>query len=170
MAKRKAKKKPAKRKQAKKSAKRRPAKKSKKAAKKASAPQKPARRKKRKSNAKFVDGFVIPMPKKNVKDYQKIARKAGKIWMEHGALEYREAVGTDMRTQMGVPFPRLAKAKKGETVVFAWIVYNNRQHRNEVNKAVMKDKRIHKICKPEDMPFNVKRMTYGGFEALVDFA
>ena len=116
--------------------------------------------------AKYVDGFVIPIPKKNLQAYRRIAQKAGKIWREYGALEYRECAGDDLKVQMGVPFTRLAKVKPGETVVFAWIVYKSRAHRNSVNAKVMKDPRLH--MDPKAMPFDFKRMTYGGFNALVD--
>lgn len=115
----------------------------------------------------YVDGFVLVVPKKNLKAYMALAKKAAKIWKEYGALEYSEAVGDDLNTKWGVPFPKLAKAKKGETVVFAWIVYKNRKHRNEVNKSVMKDKRLQKMCDPTNMPFDMKRMSMGGFEMMV---
>lgn len=115
----------------------------------------------------YVDGFVLVVPKKNLKAYVAMAKKASKIWKEYGALEYREAVGDDLNTKWGVPFPKLAKAKKGETVVFAWVVYKNRKQRNEVNKKVMKDKRLQKMCDPANMPFDMKRMSMGGFEIVV---
>ena len=118
--------------------------------------------------ARYVDGFVIPMPKKNLALYKKIATNAGKIWCEHGALEYRECVLEDP-TPMGMPgFPGLAKAKKNETVVFAWIVYKSRAHRDRVNKKVMADPRIHRACDPNNMPFDCTNMAYGGFTVLVD--
>lgn len=116
--------------------------------------------------AKYVDGFVIPIPKKNLQAYRRIAQKAGKIWREYGALEYRECAGDDLKVPMGVPFTRLVKLKPGETVVFAWIVYKSRAHRDSVNAKVMKDPRLH--MDPKAMPFDFKRMTYGGFKALVD--
>lgn len=116
----------------------------------------------------YVDGFVVPIPKKNVEAYRRIARKAGKIWREHGALEYRECVGEDLAVKMGTPFPRLAKLKPGETVVFAWIVHRNRAHRDRVNAKVMADPRIAKMMQDKPMPFDVKRMAYGGFEVMVD--
>jgi uncharacterized protein YbaA (DUF1428 family) len=117
---------------------------------------------------KYVDGFVIPMAKKNIEQYRQIAQKAGKIWREHGALEYRECVGEDLDVQMGFPFPRLAKAKRGETVLFSWIVYKSRAHRDNVNAKVMKDPRILNMMKDQKMPFDMKRMTYGGFSVLVE--
>jgi uncharacterized protein YbaA (DUF1428 family) len=117
---------------------------------------------------RYVDGFVIPIPKKDLDAYRRIARQAGKVWMELGALEYRECVGEDLASQMGVPFARLTRAKKGETVLFSWIVYKSRAHRDRVNAKVMKDPRIAKMMQPGASPFDIKRMTYGGFEVLVD--
>lgn len=116
---------------------------------------------------KYVDGFVIPIPKKNVQAYRRIARDAGKIWREHGALEYRECVGDDLKTKMGLSFPRLARTKPNETVYFSWIVYRSRAHRDSVNKKVMKDPRMAKMMNMA-MPFDIKRMSYGGFKVLVD--
>lgn len=116
---------------------------------------------------RYVDGFVLPVPKRNLNAYFRMAKKAGKIWREHGALEYRECVGDDLKVKMGLPFPRLAKLKAGETVVFSWIVYKSRTHRDRVNTKVMKDPRIMAMGNPEAMPFDVKRMAYGGFKILV---
>ena len=115
----------------------------------------------------YVDGFVLTVPKKRMNEYRRMATMAGKIWREHGALEYRECVGDDMQVKMGVPFPRLAKAKPSEVVVFSWIAYKSRAHRDKVNAAVMKDPRIHKMCDPKNPPFDMKRMSYGGFKLLV---
>ena len=92
--------------------------------------------------AGYVDGFVIPIPRKKIEAYRRISAKAGKVWREHGALDYRECVGDDLNIKMGVPFPKLAKAKPGETVVFSWIVYKSRAHRDRVNAKVMKDPRL----------------------------
>ncbi len=117
---------------------------------------------------KYVDGFVLVVPKKNIKKYQKIAHKAGKIWREHGALEYFECTGQDLKSQFGLPFPKLVKTKKDETVVFAWIVYKSRKHRDQVNKKVMADSRLNALMDPEDMPFDMKRMSYGGFDVIVE--
>lgn len=117
---------------------------------------------------KYVDGFVIPLPEKNLADYRKMARLAGKVWREHGALEYRECVGEDMDVKFGLPFPKIAKTKPGETVVFAWIVYKSRAHRDKVNAKVMADPRLAKMMDPKNQPFDCKRMTYGGFEVIVD--
>lgn len=116
----------------------------------------------------YVDGFVLPVPKKNLKAYFQMAGKAGKIWREHGALEYRECVGDDLKVKMGLPFPRLAKLKPGETIVFSWIVYKSRAHRDRVNATVMKDPRIKGMCDEKSMPFDVKRMAYGGFKVAVE--
>jgi uncharacterized protein YbaA (DUF1428 family) len=115
----------------------------------------------------YVDGFVLPIPKKNVAAYRRIAAKAGKIWREHGALDYKECVGDDLNIKMGVPFGKLAKLKPSETVVFAYILYKSRAHRDRVNAKVMKDPRLTSMG-PEKMPFDVKRMSYGGFKLLVD--
>ena len=120
--------------------------------------------------ARYVDGFVLPMPKKNVEAYRKIAAKAGKVWREHGALDYRECVGDDLNVKgMGVPFPRQIKTKPGETVVFSWILYKSKAHRDAVNKKVMKDPRLAAMMSGEEkMPFDVKRMLYGGFKVIVE--
>ena len=114
----------------------------------------------------YVDGFVLPVPKKNLRAYRDISQKAGKIWREHGALEYRECVGDDLKVKMGVPFPRQVKLKRGEAVVFSWIVYKSRKHRDGVNARVMKDPRMAKMAK--SMPFDFRRMSYGGFKVFVD--
>ncbi len=116
----------------------------------------------------YVDGFVLVLPKKNLDTYVRIAQKAGKIWMEHGALEYRECVGEDLNIKMGLPFPKLVKLKPSETVVFSWIVYKSRAHRDKVNSKVMKDKRIIEDMKNMESPFDMKRMAYGGFETIVE--
>ena len=114
----------------------------------------------------YVDGFVLSVPKKNLAAYTRMSRTAGKIWRKHGALEYRECVGDDVKTKMGVPFPRLAKTRAGEIVVFSWIVYKSRAHRDRVNAKVMTDPRMNTITGP--MPFDMKRMAYGGFKVIVD--
>ena len=116
---------------------------------------------------KYVDGYVLPVPKKKLNIYRRIAQKAGKIWREHGALEYRECVGDDLDVKWGVPFPKQMKLKPGETVVFAWIVFTSRAHRDRVNAKVMKDPRL-AAMDPKSMPFDCKRMVYGGFKVLVD--
>ena len=117
---------------------------------------------------KYVDGFVLPVPKKNLPAYRRMAAMAGKVWREHGALDYKECVGNDLKVKCGVPFPRQMKLKPGETVVFSYIVYKSRAHRDRVNAKIMKDPRIAQMCDPKDMPFDVKRMLYGGFEVMVD--
>ena len=115
---------------------------------------------------KYVDGFLLPVPKKKLQAYRRIAQKAGKVWREHGALDYMECVGDDLNNKWGVKFPKVAKLKPGETVVFSYIVYKSRAHRDRVNAKVMKDKRIADSMN-QAMPFDVKRMAYGGFKVLV---
>jgi uncharacterized protein YbaA (DUF1428 family) len=117
--------------------------------------------------AHYVDGFVIPLPKKNLEDYRRGAQKAGKIWRDHGALEFRECAGDDLNIKMGKPFPRGIKTKPGETVLFSYIVFKSRAHRDSVNAKVMKDPRLAKLMK-SPMPFDVKRMLYGGFKTIVE--
>ncbi len=115
----------------------------------------------------YVDGFVIAVPRKKLPAYQKLAKAACKVWREHGALDYKECVGDDLKTQFGLSFPQLAKVKPGETVVFAYIVYKSRAHRDRVNAKVMKDPRMAEMCKPGEEPFDMKRMSYGGFKVIV---
>jgi uncharacterized protein YbaA (DUF1428 family) len=117
--------------------------------------------------ALYVDGFVIPLPKKNLDDYRRGAQKAGKIWRDHGALEFRECAGDDLNIKMGKPFPRGIKTKPGETVLFSYIVFKSRVHRDRVNAKVMRDPRLAKLMK-SPMPFDVKRMLYGGFKTIVE--
>lgn len=114
----------------------------------------------------YVDGFVLPVPKKNLAAYRRMAQRASKIWRELGALEYRECVGEDLDVKCGLPFPRGIKTKPGETVVFAWIVYKSRAHRDRVIAKVMKDPRIADMCDPKNMPFDCARMLYGGFNTI----
>lgn len=116
----------------------------------------------------YVDGFVIAVPKKNVAAYRKIARLAGKVWREHGALDYREFVADDAPVGKLTSFPRSVKMKPNETVVFSYILYKSRKHRDKVNAAVMKDERIAKMMNPKAMPFDAKRMIYGGFKSIVE--
>ena len=118
--------------------------------------------------ANYVDGFVAPVPKGKVDAYRRMARKAGKIWREHGALEYRECVGDDVKKGKVTSFPQSVKLKPGETVVFSWIVYKSRAHRDRVNAKVMKDPRLADMMGPKAMPFDTKRMFFGGFEVVVD--
>jgi uncharacterized protein YbaA (DUF1428 family) len=117
---------------------------------------------------RYVDGFVLPVPRKNLAAYRRMARRAGRVWREHGAVEFRECVGEDLRVKSLVPFPRRIKLKPGETVVFSWIGFKSRAHRDRVNARVMKDPRLAKMMNGQSMPFDVKRMLYGGFEVLVD--
>jgi len=114
----------------------------------------------------YVDGFVIPIPKKNLKAYARMAKVGAKTWMEHGALDYKECVADDLQTKWGTPFPRLMKLKPGETVVFSYIVFKSRAHRDRVNAKVMKE--MEKLGGTPDMPFDMKRMVYGGFKTLVE--
>jgi uncharacterized protein YbaA (DUF1428 family) len=114
----------------------------------------------------YVDGFVVPVPKKSVEAYRKLTRKAGKIWKEHGALEFREAVADDVKKGKWTSFPRSVKLKPGETVFFSWIVYKSRADRDRINAKVVKDPRIAGMDM-KDMPFDAKRMIYGGFKVLV---
>lgn len=118
--------------------------------------------------SKYIDGFVLPIPKDKLAQYREIATKASAIWKEHGALEYIEAVGDDLDVQDQVPFPKLAGATAEETVILAYIVYESREHRDAVNAKVMADPRIHEMCGPADSPFDCKRMAYGGFRAIVE--
>ena len=115
----------------------------------------------------YVDGFVIPIATKKLPAYLRMAKKACKIWMEHGALEYREAIGDDLASDFGTTFTRQLKLKKGETVVFAWVVYKSKAHRDSVNEKIMQDPRIQKMCDPKNPPFDMKRMMYGGFKIKV---
>ena len=116
----------------------------------------------------YVDGFIVPVPKKNLQAYRRMAQKAGKVWRDHGALEYRESVADDVKVGKRTSFPRSVKRKPGETVFFSWIVYKSRGDRDRVLKKVMKDKRLAKMMDPKAMPFDAKRMIYGGFKILVD--
>jgi uncharacterized protein YbaA (DUF1428 family) len=117
--------------------------------------------------AKYIDGFVIPVPKRKITAYIRMARLAGKVWREYGAVEYFECVGDDLNVKMCLSFPKGIKAKPGETVIFSFIVYKSRAHRDAVNKRVMKDPRIQAMMK-EAMPFDGDRMIYGGFKVVVD--
>ena len=116
----------------------------------------------------YVDGFVIPIAKKNLKAYKAMATLGAKVWRDHGALEYKECIGDDLAVKMGMPYGKLLKLKKGETAVFSWITYKNKAHRDKVNAKVMKDKRLAGSMDPKKMPFDMKRMSYGGFTVLVD--
>jgi uncharacterized protein YbaA (DUF1428 family) len=115
----------------------------------------------------YVDGFVVPVPKKQLAAYRRLARKAGKIWREHGALEFRECVADDVKVGKWTSFPRAVKLKRNETVVFSWITFRSRADRDRVNAKVMKDPRLAGMDM-KDMPFDGKRMIYGGFKVLVE--
>ena len=119
--------------------------------------------------AKYVDGFVLPVPKDRVEDYRKIAQNAGEVWREHGALEYYECVADDVEVGELTSFPRSVQAEDGETVVFAWITYESRAERDRINAEVMKDPRMSGM-NAEDMPVDMRRMIHGGFEAIVEIA
>ena len=115
----------------------------------------------------YVDGFIVPVPKKSLNAYRAIARKAGKVWREHGALDYRECVAEDVKKGKWTSFPQSVKLKPNETVVFSWITYKSRKHRDKVNAKVMKDKRLNGMDM-KDMPFDGKRMIFGGFKVMVE--
>ena len=118
---------------------------------------------------RYVDGFVIPLKKNKLATYRRIAAAAGKIWKKHGALEYVEAVGDDLKIKgMVNSFPKIAGTKAGEIVLFSFIIYKSRQHRDRVNAKVMKDPLLMSLCNPESSPFDFRRMAYGGFKAFVD--
>jgi uncharacterized protein YbaA (DUF1428 family) len=119
--------------------------------------------------ARYVDGFLLPVPKKNLDAYRRMSRRAGRIWKKHGALEYRECAGDDLKVKSGMrSFSKGASVKSGETVLFSWIVYRSRKHRDQVNAKVMKDVRLLGMMKNTERPFDVKRMLYGGFRVIVD--
>ena len=116
----------------------------------------------------YVDGFVVPVPKRNLPAYRRMALKMGKVWRRHGAIEFREFVADDVKMGKRTSFPRSVKRKPNETVVFSWIVYKSREHRDRVNAKVMKDPRLAKMMNPKALPFDAKRMIFGGFKNLVD--
>lgn len=117
--------------------------------------------------SRYVDGFVLPVPKEKIDAYRRMAEAAGKIWKEHGALEFIECAGDDLEVKDQVPFPRIMDAKPGETVVFSWIIFKSREHRDEVNAKVMSDPRLAQTMEGE-MPFDCQRMAYGGFKTIVE--
>jgi uncharacterized protein YbaA (DUF1428 family) len=116
---------------------------------------------------KYVDSYVLPIPKKNLAAYFRMARKAAKVWREHGALNYHECVGEDLDVKFGLPFPRGIRSKKGEVIVFAWVEYKSRAHRDRVNAKVMSDPRLAAMCDPKNLPFDGARMIWGGFKVVV---
>lgn len=115
----------------------------------------------------YVDGFVVPVPVKNLAAYRRMARKAGKVWRDHGALEYKECIADDVKPGKHTSFPQSVKLKSGETVVFSWIVYKSRAHRDRVNAKAMADPRLADMMDPKKMPFDGKRMFWGGFKVFV---
>lgn len=118
--------------------------------------------------ANYVDGFVVPVPKKNLDAYRRMAQKAGRVWREYGALAYVECVADDVKVGKVTSFPQSVKLKRGETVVFSWIVYKSRAQRDRVNKKVMADPRLAAMMNPKTLPFDGKRMFYGGFKVLLE--
>jgi uncharacterized protein YbaA (DUF1428 family) len=116
----------------------------------------------------YVDGFVLPVPEKKLDAYRRMARKAGKVWRDHGALEYRECVADDVKPGKLTSFPQSVKLKPGEKVVFSWITFKSRADRDRVNAKVMKDPRLAKMMDPKSNPFDMKRLIYGGFKVVVD--
>ena len=118
----------------------------------------------------YVDGFIVPVPKKKLAVYRKIAKKAGKVWMDHGALSYAECVADDVKKGKWTSFPRSVKLKPGEVVVFSWITYTSRKSRDAIMGKVMKDKRLAAMMDPKAMPFDGKRMIFGGFKTMMEFA
>jgi uncharacterized protein YbaA (DUF1428 family) len=118
---------------------------------------------------KYVDGFVVPVPKKNLDAYRRMSRKAGKVWMEYGALQYVESVADDVKPGKVTSFPQSVKLKADETVFFSWIVYKSRKHRDSVNAKVMKDPRLADMMDPKKLPFDGMRMFWGGFKGVVEY-
>ena len=118
--------------------------------------------------ANYVDGFVLPIPKRNVAKYRGIARKAGRVWRDHGALAYVECIGDDVKPGRWTSFPQSVKLKPNEVPWFSWIVFKSRRHRDAVNAKVMKDPRLADMMNPKAMPFDGKRMIYGGFKVMVE--
>jgi uncharacterized protein YbaA (DUF1428 family) len=117
--------------------------------------------------ANYVDGFVLPIPKRNMSAYRRMARKAGKVWREHGALDYVECIADDVKPGKHTSFPQSVKLKPGEVVWFSYIVYKSRRHRDSVLNKVMSDPRLAKMMDPKTMPFDGKRMFWGGFKVMV---
>lgn len=118
--------------------------------------------------AKYVDGFVVPVPRRKIAAYRAMSRKAGKVWRDHGALEYRECIADDVKPGKVTSFPQSVKLKSNEVVWFSWVVYKSRRHRDQVNKKAMKDPRLADMMDPKKMPFDGKRMFWGGFKVVVD--
>ena len=116
----------------------------------------------------YVDGFVVPVPKKNLAAYKKLSEKAAKVWREYGAIDYKECVGDDVKVGKLTSFPQSVKLKAGEVVVFSWITYKSRAQRDRINVKVMKDPRRADMMDPKSLPFDAKRMFFGGFKIFVD--
>lgn len=116
----------------------------------------------------YVDGFLLVVPARKLAAYRRMSAKAGKVWKEYGALEYRECVHDHLIQKDGATFQKRVKAKRGEVVVFSWIVYKSRAHRDKILPKIMQDKRLANMADPKDMPFDMKRMSYGGFKVIVD--
>ena len=116
----------------------------------------------------YIDGFILPVPKNKLAEYKKMARLAGKIWLEHGALDYVESVADDVKPGKVTSFPQSVKLKKGEVVLFSWATYKSRRHRDQVMKKVMNDSRLAPYMNPDSMPFDGKRMFWGGFKPIVE--
>jgi uncharacterized protein YbaA (DUF1428 family) len=116
----------------------------------------------------YVDGFVVPVPKRKVQAYLRMARKAGKVWRDHGALDYVESMADDVKPGKLTSFPQSVKLKPGEAVWFSWVVYKSRRHRDSVMKKVMKDKRLADMMDPKKLPFDAKRMFFGGFKVMIN--
>src|SRR5262244_3671272 len=116
----------------------------------------------------YVDGFVVPVPTRKLDAYRRLAQKAAKVWREHGALEVRECLADDVKVGKWTSFPRSVKLKRGETVILSYIVYKSRKHRDQVNAKVMNDPRFAKMANPKEMPFDGKRLIFGGFKVLLD--
>jgi uncharacterized protein YbaA (DUF1428 family) len=117
---------------------------------------------------KYIDGYVVPIQKRNLPAYRRLAQVASKVWMDHGALAYHETVGDDLDVHCGMPFPRALKLKRGETVLFSYVVYRSRKHRDRVNQLVMTDKRLAAMMQKQKMPFDMSRMLFAGFKSLVE--
>ena len=120
--------------------------------------------------SEYVDGFLLVIPAANLAKYKKMATMGAKVWIGHGALDYRECVSDDLQVGFGTSFAKLLKLKEGEVAVFAWITYKSKAHRNKVNALVMKDTRLSEMCSADDMPFDGKRMSWAGFKTLVKSA
>jgi uncharacterized protein YbaA (DUF1428 family) len=120
--------------------------------------------------AHYVDGFVVPVPLRNLDAYRRMAEQAGKIWMEHGALQYWECIGDDVKAGKVTSFPQSVQLKEDEIVVFAWILYDSREHRDSINAKVMEDPRMKDMMDPKSMPFDGMRMFWGGFKSVLELS